>query len=124
MEFDGGGQRIGAHLLLIRIVLVLVEEPLLVVPLERLDQGLGFLRLEAKAAQELSSKVQCRQEHLAFDDGHAEIHELMHMSPVAGTGVDGKIRKVLADHFGDAQRVLDIPDGQHERRRLLSARSA
>ena len=54
---------------------------------------------------------------------NAEIHELMHVTPVAGAGVDWHVREMGFDQFDRLERLLNVVDRQHEGPRLASLRS-
>ena len=52
----------------------------------------------------------------------AEIHQLMHMGAVSGARIDRQVWEMLPHDLGDAKRVLDIVDREHEGPRLVGLR--
>src|SRR6185437_8670206 len=77
-----------------------------------------------EAAQQILGQFECSKKRLALDDGEAEIHQLVHMGPIARARIDRQIGKMCSHHFRYTKRAVDLIDGEHESTSLVGARRA
>ena len=95
-------------------MLVVLNQPPLVVRSERADDAISFAPRHAKAHQQPIYNIESGQKRLALQVRDPEIEQAMRMSAVARPCIDRQIRIAALHQFGCAHGGLHVIDGQHE----------